>query len=477
MTTIPADKLDKLIARWQSVQTTLASGTDQETYVRLSREFAELDPIVTTITTLRSTVREVDELKQLIDDPKSDPEMAALAEEERGALEPKIAVLEQQLKVQLLPKDAADEKSAILEVRAGTGGDEAALFAGDLFRMYQRYADRNGWKVACSRRANPRPAATRKSSPTSPARACSRGSNSNRACTASSACPRPKRKGASIPRPRPSPCCPRRKRSTSRSTTRILRIDVYPRERPGRPVGQHHRQRGQDHAPAVRSRRQPAGREVAAQEQGEGDEGAARAALRARARQARRRARPGPPQPDRHAATAPSASAPIISRKAASPTTASALPRISSPTCSRARPRSTRSSTRSSPSTRRRSLRRCRRRPVPDAFLPERSNDLFAPPLRGSRIGEADPRGVAELARPAEPAASPPSLSLPLKGGGDSMLPAPCSIRQAFVETAQRLREAGIETPELDARVLLCHAAGLTHETLYRPCARGAPRR
>ena len=148
MTTIPADKLDKLIARWQSVQTTLASGMDQETYVRLSREFAELDPIVTTISTLRSTLREVDELKQLIDDPKSDPEMAALAEEERGALEPKIAVLEQQLKVQLLPKDAADEKSAILELRAGTGGEEAALFAGDLFRMYQRYADRYGWKVA-----------------------------------------------------------------------------------------------------------------------------------------------------------------------------------------------------------------------------------------------------------------------------------------------------------------------------------------
>jgi peptide chain release factor 1 len=148
MTTIPADKLDKLIARWQSVQTTLASGTDQENYVRLSREFAELDPIVATITTLRNTVREVDGLKQLIDDPKSDPEMAALAEEERGALEPKIAALEQQLKVQLLPKDAADEKSAILEVRAGTGGEEAALFAGDLFRMYQRYADRYGWKVA-----------------------------------------------------------------------------------------------------------------------------------------------------------------------------------------------------------------------------------------------------------------------------------------------------------------------------------------
>ena len=77
--------------------------------------------------------------------------------------------------MQLLPKDAADEKSAILEVRAGTGGEEAALFAGDLFRMYQRYADLHGWKVAISRQASRRPAATRKSSPISPARACSPG--------------------------------------------------------------------------------------------------------------------------------------------------------------------------------------------------------------------------------------------------------------------------------------------------------------
>jgi peptide chain release factor 1 len=73
--------------------------------------------------------------------------MAALAEQELGTLDPKIDELERLLKVQLLPKDSADEKSAILEVRAGTGGEEAALFAGDLFRMYQRYADRHGWKV------------------------------------------------------------------------------------------------------------------------------------------------------------------------------------------------------------------------------------------------------------------------------------------------------------------------------------------
>ena len=148
MTTIPADRLDRLVARWQTVQGALAAGADQESYVRLSREFAELDPIVATITALRKAEKERDDLNQMIEDPAADPDMATLAEAELGALDPKIEELERQLKVQLLPKDAADEKSAILEVRAGTGGEEAALFAGDLFRMYQRYADRMGWKVS-----------------------------------------------------------------------------------------------------------------------------------------------------------------------------------------------------------------------------------------------------------------------------------------------------------------------------------------
>jgi peptide chain release factor 1 len=148
MTTIPAEKLDRLVSRWEAVQGTLASGADQETYVRLSREFAELDPIVATITALRSALREREGLQHLIDDPASEADVAALAEEEIGPLDTKIEELERQLKVQLLPKDSADEKSAILEVRAGTGGEEAALFAADLFRMYQRYADAHGWKVA-----------------------------------------------------------------------------------------------------------------------------------------------------------------------------------------------------------------------------------------------------------------------------------------------------------------------------------------
>ena len=148
MTTIPAERLNKLVARWQTVQGALAAGVDQDSYVRLSREFAELDPIVATITALRKAEKERDDLNQMMNDPAADPDMATLAEAELGELDPKIEELERQLKVQLLPKDAADEKSAILEVRAGTGGEEAALFAGDLFRMYQRYADRMGWKVS-----------------------------------------------------------------------------------------------------------------------------------------------------------------------------------------------------------------------------------------------------------------------------------------------------------------------------------------
>jgi len=148
MTTIPAEKLDKLVSRWQAVQGDLAAGADQSNFVRLSREFAELDPIVTTISALRKAQEERDGLREILDDSDSDPDMLALAQEEIAGLESSIEDFERQLKVQLLPKDAADEKSAILELRAGTGGDEAALFAGDLFRMYQRFADRHGWNVS-----------------------------------------------------------------------------------------------------------------------------------------------------------------------------------------------------------------------------------------------------------------------------------------------------------------------------------------
>ena len=106
-----------------------------------------MGPLVATIRSLRQAQTERSDLAALQADPAADKELAAMARDEQAALGPRIVALEQELRLQLLPKDAADEKSAILEVRAGTGGDEAALFAADLFRMYSRYADLHGWKT------------------------------------------------------------------------------------------------------------------------------------------------------------------------------------------------------------------------------------------------------------------------------------------------------------------------------------------
>jgi peptide chain release factor 1 len=147
MTAIPAEKLDKLVQRWEAIQAELNRGANQATFVQLSKEFSELNPVVVTILALRKAEAERKDLVALVDDPAADKDLAALAKEELAGIELRLAELEQQLRLQLLPKDAADEKSAILEVRAGTGGDEAALFAADLFRMYSRYAEEHGWKT------------------------------------------------------------------------------------------------------------------------------------------------------------------------------------------------------------------------------------------------------------------------------------------------------------------------------------------
>src|SRR5262249_31789186 len=147
MSTIPKEKLDKLVGRWSSIQDELNAGVSQAVYAKLTKEFAGLNPIVATISSLRAIERESADLQALLNDPATDKEMAGLARAELEQLEPRREALGQQLKVQLLPKDAADEKSVILEVRAGTGGDEAALFAADLFRMYSRYAEIKRWKT------------------------------------------------------------------------------------------------------------------------------------------------------------------------------------------------------------------------------------------------------------------------------------------------------------------------------------------
>jgi peptide chain release factor 1 len=148
MSNLPTQKLEKMIERWQSVQEELNRGAaNQQAFAKLSKEFAELKPMVEAIEELRSTQQEEADLAAMVADAGTDREMKAMAEDELSALKPRLADLEAKLKILMLPKDSADERSAILEVRAGTGGDEAALFAADLFRMYQRYAEKRGWKV------------------------------------------------------------------------------------------------------------------------------------------------------------------------------------------------------------------------------------------------------------------------------------------------------------------------------------------
>ena len=144
---LPQIKLDALLMRHAAVEAELAAPVLPDTYVKLSREFAELGPVVETIKAYRAVEAELAGLDALIADPSTEPEMRAMAQAEKPALEERRMGLEQRLRVELLPKDAMDEHNAILEIRAGTGGDEAALFAGDLFRMYERYAAKQGWQV------------------------------------------------------------------------------------------------------------------------------------------------------------------------------------------------------------------------------------------------------------------------------------------------------------------------------------------
>ncbi|ALK08117.1 peptide chain release factor 1 [Blastochloris viridis] len=144
---LPAARLDALLARHAAVEAELAAAPGAEALARLSREFKELDRVVERVKLYRDAVRELADLDGLLAEPALDAEMAAMARSERAGLQDRLARLEHEVRLALLPKDAMDDRSVILEVRAGTGGDEAALFAGDLFRMYQRYAGLQGWIV------------------------------------------------------------------------------------------------------------------------------------------------------------------------------------------------------------------------------------------------------------------------------------------------------------------------------------------
>jgi peptide chain release factor 1 len=132
-----------LVARHDELTALMSSGDlVPEDYKNMAKEFAELLPVVEKIKVLDTASRELDDLAELL----SDPEMKEMAEAESRELRARIPEIEQALQIMLLPKDEADDKNAIIEVRAGTGGDEASLFAAELFRMYQRYTEGRGWK-------------------------------------------------------------------------------------------------------------------------------------------------------------------------------------------------------------------------------------------------------------------------------------------------------------------------------------------
>jgi peptide chain release factor 1 len=138
-------RLDGILRRHGELGRLMASASGDQ-YTALAKEFAELDTVASSIQELRTTRDEVRGIKEMLADASLDSEMRALAKDELETLEGRLPALEREVKLALLPADEADAKGAILEIRAGTGGEEAALFAGDLYRMYQRYAEVRGWR-------------------------------------------------------------------------------------------------------------------------------------------------------------------------------------------------------------------------------------------------------------------------------------------------------------------------------------------
>jgi peptide chain release factor 1 len=142
------DKLIRVVRRHDELAALMSAQgpRDAQEFARVSKEYADLTPIVEAIGALQKAQRDLAEAESLLADASADVEMKALAEEEADALRLRVPDLDRQVKLLLLPKDEADERNAILEVRAGTGGEEAALFAAELFRMYLRYAELHGWR-------------------------------------------------------------------------------------------------------------------------------------------------------------------------------------------------------------------------------------------------------------------------------------------------------------------------------------------
>ena len=140
---IPEDKLIQITARFEFLEAKMADGSAGDDFAALSKEYSDLNPVVDKIKIYQKLISDISDAEEML----HDAEMKELVEEELPELKAALPLAEHELQLSLLPKDEADERSAVLEIRAGTGGDEAALFAGDLLRMYQRYCDSVGWKI------------------------------------------------------------------------------------------------------------------------------------------------------------------------------------------------------------------------------------------------------------------------------------------------------------------------------------------
>jgi peptide chain release factor 1 len=144
---LPETKLDVLLAHHAALENELLGQVSSDRYVQITRELADLNPLIDAVKSYRGVQAELAGAEALLADPATDAEMRNMAETERDELQARRDELEQKIRVALLPKDAMDDHNVVLEIRAGTGGDEASLFAGDLFRMYERFANLQGWKV------------------------------------------------------------------------------------------------------------------------------------------------------------------------------------------------------------------------------------------------------------------------------------------------------------------------------------------
>ena len=144
------DRLDGIESRFEEVSTLISDPdviADMKRYVRLNKEYRDLEQLVAATGRYRQALADIDEAHQLLDEEK-DPEMRAMAREQLENAQARLPEMEQEIKIRLIPPDPEDAKNAIVEIRGGTGGDEAALFAGDLFRMYQKYCESRNWTVA-----------------------------------------------------------------------------------------------------------------------------------------------------------------------------------------------------------------------------------------------------------------------------------------------------------------------------------------